>query len=135
MSGPVIALRKSALAHLLADATLLAALGGAKIFDAPPREAQPPWIAFGETRLRDWSTADARGADLVLQLDAISDQPGSREALALAERVIARLDDAELTLEGWRLVRLVFLSLDAKREQNGRFLRAQVKFRALLEAL
>ena len=85
--------------------------------------------------MRDWSTAETRGAELTLQLDAISEQPGSREALALAERVIARLDDAPLAPAGWRLVRLVFQSLEAKREQNGRFCRAQAKFRALVEAL
>ena len=133
--GPVVALRKAARDHLLADAALIAALGGPRIHDVAPREATAPWIAFGETRLRDWSTADQRGADLTLQLDVISEQPGSREALALAERVIARLDDAALAPPGWRLVRLAFQTLDVKREAQGRYVRAQTKFRALLEAL
>ena len=65
--GPVVALRKAARDHLLADAAFVAALGGPRIHDVAPREATAPWIAFGETRLRDWSTADQRGADLAQQ--------------------------------------------------------------------
>lgn len=133
--GPVVALRKAARDHLVADAALVAALGGPRIHDVAPRGAAAPWIAFGETRLRDWSTGDRRGADLTLQLDVVSDQPGSREALTLAEGVVARLDDAALAPDGWRLVRLVFQTLDVKREAEGRLVRAQTKFRALLEAL
>ncbi|MBL8590883.1 MAG: DUF3168 domain-containing protein [Methylobacteriaceae bacterium] len=135
MTSPVIALRAAMRQRLLADAALLAALGSPKIYDTPPREATAPWISFGETRMRDWSSLGTRGVDLTIQIDAWSLAPGSREALDLAERVAALLDDADMALDGWRLTRLAFVALDARRETVGRFCRATTRLRALVEAL
>ena len=134
MTSPVVALRAAIRARLLADAGLVQALGGAKIFDAPPRETASPWIAFGETRLRDWSALDSRGVDATAQIDVWSADPGSRESLDIGERVVALLDDAPLAVQGWRLVRLAFLTLDARIETGGRYRRVALRFRALLDA-
>lgn len=131
--SPVVALRKAMRDRLLADASLVAALGGAKIYDVAPRGAAPPWVAFGDARLRDWSTASGRGVELVAALGVVSAEPGAREALEIAEQVTRLLDDAALTLTGWRLVRLACVATEARRADQDRHARIELRFRALME--
>lgn len=130
--SPIVALRQGMRQRLLSDATLSAFLGG-RVHDVAPRGAAAPWIAFGETKLRDWSTSSGRGADILLDIDVVSDQPGAREALQLAEQVARLLDDAPLALDEWRLVRLALVATDARRSDQSRFARVALRFRALIE--
>jgi PAS domain-containing protein len=129
------ALRKAVRAVLVSDKALVAALGGAKIFDEVPRGMSAPFITFGDTQWRDWSTATDRGADQVFVLDIWTDHRGIRQALDLAERLAALLDSAPLTLEGHRLIDLRFNALDTRRDANGRLARASLRFRALTETI
>lgn len=130
-----VSLRRAARATLSADAGLTAALGGAKIFDEVPRATQPPYVTFGDAQWRDWSTASDRGGEHVFVLDVWTEQRGLRQALDLAERVAGLLDGAALALDGHRLVDLRLEALDTRREANGRFARAALRFRALTETI
>lgn len=130
--SPVVALRKAMRDRLLADATLAGAVS-TRIYDVAPRDAQAPWVAFGETKLRDWSSASGRGVEALAQIDVVSTQPGSREALEIAEQVTRLLDDAALTLAGWRLVRLACVATEARRSDQSRYARVALRFRALIE--
>lgn len=130
--SPTVALRQGMRERLLSDVALSAAIGG-RIHDVAPRQTVAPWIAFGETRLRDWSTSSGRGVEAFLDIDVVSDQPGAREGLQLAEQVTRLLDDAPLALTQWRLVRLAFIAADARRSDQGRFARVALRFRALIE--
>lgn len=133
--SPVIALRKAVRAALAGDATLLALLGGAKVFEEAPRGAPPPWITFGETASRDWSTSSDRGCDQRLALHVWSGAGGLEECLVIAERVATLLDEAQLTLEGHRLARLTIVAQEAGRDARGRFSRASLRLRALTERI
>jgi hypothetical protein len=134
-ASPIIALRKAIRAELLADPTLLAALGGAKIFDEAPRNADPPYILFAETQMRDWSAEASRGAEQFLTLAVVTTQRGLGVALGIAQQITDTLDEAPLALDGHRLIDLRFLSMDAKRDQSGRFARVAILFRATSEFL
>ena len=134
-ASPVVSLRKAMRDHLLADATLTAMLGGARVFDEAPRGIEPPYVTFGDARTRDWSTASDSGAEHVVVLEAWSAQRGVREALAIAARVEALLVDAALTLDNHRLVNMRFLQIETRRENQGRFARASLRLRATTEAL
>ena len=134
-TSPVVALRKAIRLRLIADATLLARLGGPNVFDEAPREAIPPYVAFGDAGLRDLSTVSDHGAEQFAVLHVWSLQRGLREALEIGDRISALLDDAALALEGHRLVNLRLVSLETKREGNGRFARASLRFRAVTEAV
>ena len=134
-ASPVIALRKAVRAALLADAALLAALGGPNVFDEAPREASPPYVVYGDSLARDWSTVSDRGAEQFLVVQVWSLQRGVREALDLAARVTALLDDQALALEGHRLVNLRLVAMETRRELNGRFVRVSIRLRAVTEAL
>jgi hypothetical protein len=133
--SPAVALRKAIILRLASDSALTAALGGAKVYDEAPRAVEPPYVLFAETQTRDWSTTLSPGAEQLLMLSVISKQRGTREALDLAERLVALLDEAPLVLDGHHLVDLRHLSSATRREQNGRFARVDLRFRATTEAL
>ena len=133
-TSPVIALRKAVRLVLLADAALLAALGGPSIYDEAPREASPPYIAYGDSQARDWSTSTDRGTEQFLTIEVWSIQRGLREALDIAARVTALLDDQPLALDNHHLVNLRLVSMETRREANGRFVRAAIRLRAVSEA-
>ena len=134
MSSPVLALRRAMLAALVADAALLALLGGAHVYDEAPPGAPTPRIAFGDVQSRDWSAQSSTGAEQMVAITAWSGARGTREALDIADRVVAVLDQAALTLAGHHLVDLRFVALATKREQNGRFARVDIRFRATTES-
>jgi len=134
-ASPIIALRMAMLARLVADAALVAALGGEKIFDEAPRNAEPPYVLFAEAQMRDWSAQLMRGAEQFLTLSVISTQRGVREALDIAQMIVGLLDEAPLALVGHTLIDLRFLAIETKREQNGRFARVNLRFRATTEYL
>jgi hypothetical protein len=71
-----MALRKAVRARLLADPTLVAALGGQKLFDEAPRGADLPYALFAETQMRDWSADLCRGAEHFFTLALVSTQRG-----------------------------------------------------------
>jgi hypothetical protein len=134
-ASPVIALRKAIRARLLSDATLVAALGGARIYEEAPPGATPPYALFMDTQLRDWSGALSRGAEQLLTIAVFSTQRGFGPALGVAQQLVDLLDEAPLSLEGHRLIDLRFVSLDTKRDATGRFARVAVQFRATTEYL
>lgn len=133
-ASPVVALRKAMLTRLAGDAVLLAALGGAKIYDEAPRAAEPPYLLFADVQARDWSTSDSRGCEQFLTLSAISTQRGLREALDIAQRVVELLNEAPLVLQDHHLVDLRHVATETRREQNGRFARVGARFRAVTES-
>jgi hypothetical protein len=133
MSGAAGALQRAVFAALGADAGLVALLGGANIFDGAPRNAAAPYVHLGEVEARDWSTATDAGVEIVFTVVAWSRQAGRAEALAIAERVRAVLHDAELVVDGWRLVNLRHLATATERLEKPEGRRAVVRFRAVME--
>ena len=133
MMSPVLDLRQAIRTTLLARSELVAALGGPRVYDEVPRGIEPPYIAFGDVQVRDWSTVTDQGCEQFLVLNAWSTQPGTREALAFASQVAAATNGAALTLTDHHLVNLRVVSLETRRENNGRFARASVRLRAVTE--
>lgn len=134
MSSPVLALRRAIRAALLDDAVLTDLLGGVHIYDEAPPGAPTPRIAFSDVQSRDWSAQGVLGAEQLLVLTVWSDERGARAALDIADRIVALLDEAPLQLAGHRLIDLRFVTLATRREQNGRYARADIRFRATTEA-
>ncbi|MBI1867715.1 MAG: DUF3168 domain-containing protein [Methylocystis sp.] len=134
-TSPVVALRKAILAHLTADAAFVGALGGAKVFDEAPRNVEPPYVVFADAQMRDWSAQLSRGAEQFVVLSVWSTQRGQREALDIAQKVVDLLDEAPLVLQDHALVDLRFAAAETKREQNGRFARVNLRFRATTESV
>jgi hypothetical protein len=120
---------------LIADGALTALLGGARIYDEPPRGPSLPYVTLGEARVSDFSTGSEPGEEHQLTLLAWSRQGGHREAHLIAGVLLQALDDAPLALAGHRLVNLRFATADVRREADGRTYHALVRFRAMTEPM
>jgi hypothetical protein len=128
-----VALRAAVHDALVANAGLVAALGGPKIYDEPPRTAAFPYVTLGEARIADFSTGIEPGEEHQLTLHAWSREGGHREAHVITGALLQALDDAPLTLTGHHLVNLRFAVADVRREADGRTYHALVRFRAVTE--
>ena len=132
---PISALKSALHALLSGDATLAGLLGGAKIHDDVPRGQLTPYVVFGEATARENGTSSDRGHVCDLTLLAWSRQGGSREALAIADRIGALVDDAALTLSGHRLVLLRVIATEVRRTPEKDLTRATLRLRAITEVI
>ena len=118
MSGAAPALQQAVFELLAADAELAALLGGARVYDGPPRNAAAPYAHLGELTERDWSTATEAGVEISFAVVAWSREPGRAEALTIAERMRALLHDAALDVEGFRLANLRHVGTETARAEK-----------------
>ena len=134
MTSPVLALRPAILATADADAQLHALMGGTlRLYDEPPRGAEPVYALFADARATDWSTDHDRGHEQSLGIVVWSEPCGARSALAVAERFAAILDDASLALDGHRLVNLRVTELASERDRDSGLTRVTLRLRAVTE--
>jgi hypothetical protein len=127
------ALRAAVRDALIDDAPLTGLLGGAKIYDEPPRGAAFPYVTLGESRIADDSTGTEDGLEHQMVLHAWSRQGGHKQAHLIAGALLQALDDAPLTLADHRLINFRFAVADVRREADGRTYHALVRFRAVTE--
>jgi hypothetical protein len=128
-----VALRAAIHDALAADSQLVSLLGGAKVYDEPPRSTAFPYVTLGEARIADFSTGSEAGQEHQLTLHAWSRQGGHRQAHAIAGALLQALDDAPLALADHALVNFRFSVADVRREADGRTYHALVRFRAVTE--
>lgn len=128
-----VALRAAMHAALSADSGLIAALGGARIYDEPPRDAAFPYVTLGEARVSDITVDDGPMLEHLLTLHAWSQQGGHKQAHDITGALLQALDDAALAPGGHRLVNFRFTIADIRREADGRTYHALVRFRAVTE--
>ena len=134
--SPILSLRAAILARAGADAELVALMGGAlRLYDEPPRAAEPVYAVFGEVTAQDWSTDLDGGHEQDLSIVVWSRAGSARSGLAAAERFAALLDGAELVLAGHRLVNLRVTAIAAARDERAGLARVTVRLRAVTEAL
>lgn len=120
---------------LIADPALTALLGGQRLFDHVPRGTPFPYITFGQTTERDWSTGGGEGGEHVVTLHVWSQARGRRQIQTIAAAVRALMHDAELSLNDHRLINLRHEFTEVRRETDGETLRGLVRFRAVTEPL
>ncbi len=130
-----LALHRAVLETLLADAELGALLGGARVYDRPPRGTRPPYVTIGEIESRDRNTFDARGEQHTLTLHVWSEQGGRRQAHEIVGRMDALLDDAPLAPDGHRLVELRTVFRTVVRMRDGRLFHGILRLRAITHPL
>jgi uncharacterized protein DUF3168 len=133
MSTAAAALRAAIHDALNADGALAALLGGAKVYDEPPKSVAFPYVTLGEARVANFAADEAPGEEHQLTLHAWSRQGGHREAHLIAGALLNALDNAPLALDAHHLVNLRFALADVRREADGRTYHALVRFRAVTE--
>jgi uncharacterized protein DUF3168 len=127
------ALQEAVFERLSTDAAITALAGAGKIVDGRPVRKEPPFIAFGDWRVDDFSTGTEIGGEHRFEIEVWSDGAGKKQAAAIAQAVIAALHDAALSVPGFHLVNLRHLRTRTGRETRSRHIRARVEFRAVLE--
>jgi hypothetical protein len=136
MTSPVLSLRRAIIEAAAADAELRALMGGLlRLYDEPPRAAEPVYAVFGDVKAADWSTDLDRGHEQNLGIVVWSERGGARAALAVAERLAAILDDAPLALDGHRLINLRVTELASERDEDTQLVRVTLRLRAVTEAV
>jgi hypothetical protein len=136
MTSPILALRRAILDAVAADAELKTLMGGSlRLYDEPPRGAEPVYALFGDVTAEDWSTDLDRGYEQELSIVVWAEKGGARAALAAAERFAALLDDAPLILLGHRLINLRMTELASERDRDTQLIRATLRLRAVTEAV
>jgi hypothetical protein len=133
MPASAAALRAAIHGALKNDGPLAAMLGGAKIYDEPPREAALPYVTLGEAVVSDRSTSTETGDEHALTLHIWSRQGGHREAHLISGALLHALIDAPLAPEGQHLANLRFVAADIRREADGRTYHGIVRLRAVTE--
>ena len=130
-----VALRAAIHDALVNDSALTSVLGGASIYDEPPRGAEFPYVTLGEARLNDASADGGMTQEHQLTLHAWPRTGGHREAHSITGALLQALDDAPLSLDEHRLVNLRFSIADIRRESDGKTYHALVRFRAVTEPI
>lgn len=135
MTSSSWALQKAIHAHLIADAGLNAILGGPRIYDDVPRVPVFPYVTYGASTVRDWSTGTDDGDEHVVILHAWSRSAGRKPVHELLGAIEASLDQQPLVLDGHRLITLRHELTDVRRDGDGETWHGQLRLRATTEAL
>lgn len=134
MTSPILALRRAIIDTASADTELTSLMGGAlRLYDEPPRNAEPVYALFGDVTAQDWSTDTDRGHEQNLTLVVWSERGTARAGLSVAERLAAILDDASLILDGHRLVNLRVTEIASARDKDTQLARITLHLRAVTE--
>jgi hypothetical protein len=137
MPSASLALQQSIFAVLTADVALAALLGANRIYDDVPQGSALPYLTFGQTTERDWSTGGDpdtdEGREHLLTLHVWSDARGKKQAQDILDAVRAALHDGALTLSGHRLVNLRHEFSEARRAADGETIHGIARFRAVTE--
>lgn len=131
----VLASLKTALrAHVLANPDV-AALVGTAFHDMPPRNASPPYLAFGNAVIRDDSSLLSDGAIVELEVLAITHERGTIRGLNLVSALEAVLKTPLPPLVGHRLIALEQPEARVQHDADKNVVRASLRLRAFTESL
>ena len=133
MSSASRALQASIYDVLGNDAGVLAAIGGARIYDHVPRGVAYPYMTFGRSTVRDWSTGGEEGDEHVITLHVWSLAAGRSQVHEIIGAVRAALHDRDLPLVGHRLINLRHETSEARREPDSERFHGIVRLRAVTE--
>lgn len=133
MASAGLALQRAIYAALSADAALTALLGPGRVFDDVPQATGYPYVSFGLTSERDWSTGTEDGAEHVITLNVWSKAAGRKQARGIAEAMRTALHDRALAVAGQRLVNLRHEFSEIRRDADGETYRGIVRYRAVTE--
>jgi len=129
-----LALQSAILTALSASADLTALTGGAaRVFDFVPPGTPYPYVTFGQSLERDWSTGTEDGREHTLTLQVWSRASGRSEVYHASAIIRSLLHLAKLPLAGFNLVNLRYQFSEARREPDGETFRAILRFRAVTE--
>ena len=133
MNPAALDLQAAIAAQLLADADLVALLGGPRIHDGPPRGTAFPFVSIGDAGQSDWSDATTAGGAIRVTLHVWSRAAGKREAWTILGALMRLLHEAELALDGHALVLLRADYAEVRMDPDGLTEHGVLRLGALVE--
>lgn len=127
------ALQRAIYDTLTGDTTLVGLLNGPHVYDHVPRGTSFPYLTFGQSSERDWSTGGAPGHEHTVTLNVWSQARGRRQIQAIVAVMRGLLHEQPLTLDGHTLVNLRHDVTEVRREPDGETLRGVVRLRGVTE--
>ncbi|MDQ0454284.1 DUF3168 domain-containing protein [Rhizobium paknamense] len=132
MSSAVNDLLVALVARLEGDGDLTALIGAGGICDRRLARGREPYVMIGQVEADDLSTDDESLLECRLVLTAWS-AVGRQQAEAVAARLRAVIDDADLALQAGRVISLRHRKTVSRREEKTALFRVDVTFRAVVE--
>jgi hypothetical protein len=133
MANASEALQRAFHQALVADTGLLALLGGARVYDDVPARSEFPYMTFGQSVERDWSTGSDDGSEHTVTLHVWSRARGRKETQAILSAVRRALHDSSLSLDGHLLINLRHEFSEARRDADGETFHGIARFRAVTQ--
>ena len=135
MTSSAWALQTAVRALLEADAGLIAVMGNPpRIYDHVPDGAALPYVRFGDWKVDDNDTDDARIDSHVFMIEVASSYAGLKQAKAIAVVIEQALHGAALSLDGYMLVDLSYVAAAFGQDRIQGIAQASLRFRALTQA-
>ena len=131
--NPALALQEAMRGALLGHGPLVALLGGAHVYDEPPRGVNASYVSFGECETRDWSVFDHKAHEHLVSLRVRTNARSQRLAQQIVSEIEAALDGAALALTGHALVNLRVAFWAVRPDRNSEHFGALVRLRAATE--
>lgn len=132
MSDPSLPLQK-ALIDTLKSVYALPSVVGGRVYDDVAASATFPYVSLGPTQVLPDKAGCIDGAEVFQQIDVWSRGVGFPECKTIAEAIIARLDDADLIVEGFTVIVLEHQDTRYLRDPDGLTKHAAITFRSLLQ--
>jgi len=112
---------------------LSSVLGGAKIYDDIPDNAELPYLVFGKFITEDWSTGTEEGGEHFIELTAWSKGRGRKEVTLIGEACKAALNGLSAGSSTNKLVNFHHQITTTERSKDGKFFLAKMEYRAVTE--
>ncbi len=133
MIPSTVALQQAIFLRLTTNSALIAALGGPRVYDQTPQPVAFPYITFGQSTLREASTATEPGDEHLLTLHVWSRAHGRRQTQTIMGLLRNLLHDQALTLTDHQLVNLRHEFSDYRRDPDGETTHGTLRLRAVTE--
>lgn len=135
MNAASSAMHKAVYAALFADAGVRAELGDPpRLYDDAPKAAAYPYALLGEGRAAPLAGVDG-AFEHDIRIRMVSRHAGRAEIRRLIDVFYDALHEADLAVEGFRLVSIRFVFADALRRGESDLYQGAARFRAVTEAL
>ncbi len=135
MANAQWALQQAVYSALIGDLAVTSLLGGPHVYDDVPQGKDYPYLTFGQSSLRDWSTGSDDGAEHIFTLHVWSREAGRKQVYELMAALRTALHERALAMTGFALINLRHEFSDARREPDGDTYHGTVRFRAVSEPL
>ena len=133
MIASTIALQQAIFATLTHHPQLLALLGGPRVYDDTPQPVVFPYISFGQSTVREFSSSTEPGDEHIVTLHVWSRGHGRKQAQSIIDVLRSALHDQPLLLTDHHLVNLRHEYSDCRRDPDGETIHGMLRLRAVTE--